>query len=90
MEFIVLWIFCAIGIGAWASSWHRSFVTWVFCSIFLSPVIGGAILMMSGKAGKKCSKCAEVVKTEANRCRFCGHEFTEEDKFAQAAGLDGV
>ena len=27
--------------------------------------------------GKKCPRCAEIVKSEALACRFCGHEFED-------------
>ncbi len=40
-------------------------------------VIVIAIVVPSSKKGKrKCPQCAEWVKNEALKCRFCQHDFT--------------
>jgi hypothetical protein len=32
--------------------------------------------------GKPCPECAELVKTAARRCQYCGHDFAREEKIA--------
>jgi hypothetical protein len=35
---------------------------------------------------KKCPECAEMIKLEALKCRFCGHEFSHEEVATQIYG----
>lgn len=78
MFFLIFWIGFSIGIGAWAQSFDRNFIGWTFIALLLSPVIAVIILLGVGRLeeeGKKCPKCAEMVKPEAQVCKHCGHEF---------------
>jgi hypothetical protein len=81
MELLILWLILAVVVAIWAYKMGRSAVGYFFLSLLLSPVIAGVILLVSGrKVGekyKKCPECAEIVKSEAKICRFCGHDFTE-------------
>jgi hypothetical protein len=93
MEFIVFWIFLSILVGAFASSKKRSGVGWFFLSLIISPLITFIILLVAGVPQgtlKKCPKCAEEVKTEAQVCRFCGYEFQEGNNIPQKPSGLGV
>lgn len=83
----VLWFFLAILIGIIANGRGRSGFGYFLLSLILSPLIGGLILLISGtdqkaleaKAAssgelKKCPACAEYIKPDATKCRFCGTE----------------
>ncbi len=82
MFIFLVWLVCTIGVSAWASRWNRSAFGWFICSFFLSPILAGLLLLISGQNGKKCSKCAEMVKIEAVKCKHCGYEPALENKQA--------
>jgi hypothetical protein len=63
-------------------------MVWFF---LIEPVLGGLGGLAKGiKRGiqppieKKCPSCAEMVKLEAKKCRFCGEAFEPEEPRAAA------
>jgi len=72
----------SILIGKAAARKGRSFAAFFWLSVVLSPIIIGLVIaamkpLETTEVGntKKCPACAEMVKTEAVVCRFCGHNF---------------
>jgi zinc-ribbon domain len=86
MEFVVLlWVIFSVLAGRFAK--RRGFGFWVtfLMSLMFSPILGflsvavrqpvqrevERLAIESGEM-RKCPACAELVKAEASKCRFCG------------------
>ena len=65
--------------GLIAQSKGRNFFTWYIYGvlIFIIALVHSLVISNSTKDLKKCPKCAELVKEEANICRHCRFEFQQ-------------
>lgn len=71
----IFWIVLNIFIG---STLNQSGLKNFVISFFLSPLIGSIVVLATGQKGKKCEKCAELVKVEAIVCKHCGFQFPQD------------
>lgn len=84
MEILIIWLLFGIVCAVIASNKGRSGLGWFLIGVLLGPF--GLILALvvsknveavenaslSSGEMKKCPHCAELVKREAIKCRFCG------------------
>jgi hypothetical protein len=64
--------------AAWlATQRGRSALDWAFIGILLGPLavllVGLAPIQPAGRYGS-CTRCSEVIRLTATRCRYCGWE----------------
>lgn len=85
MELFLIWLGLSIVAGMWAQQKGRSGVGYFLLSVLASPLIGliaagvatrddGSVerRMLSAGTHRQCPECAELVRREARKCRFCG------------------
>ena len=88
LTILCVYVVLCVVVGIVAGQKGRSVIGFMLLAALLSPIVGLiAILAMppdqqaidrqaqwTGKS-KKCPACAELVKPDAQCCRFCGHSF---------------
>ena len=98
---MVIWLICAIMVGAYAGQKGRNPLVAFLLAVLLSPLVGMLIVMLWQAdtapteqellqlgEHKKCPACAELIRCEARKCRHCGTEL--DPAFGQpAAGRTG-
>jgi uncharacterized membrane protein YiaA len=84
---VIVWVLLAVLVGAWARQCGRSGVGAFFVALVLSPLVGAIVVALtkpnreavearevaSGES-KRCPKCAELIRVDAVKCRYCGSE----------------
>lgn len=75
MAIFLVWLLGSVAVSFLAGGFNRSRGVWFMLSVFLSPIISLTMLLIAGNDGKKCPKCAEIVKPDAQVCKHCNNTF---------------
>lgn len=91
MELFLIWIVGAVAVAIIAGRRGRDGIRWFALAALISPLLAGILVFLLPSriegataasiergTGKKCPACAEVVRIEALKCRFCGSALSAE------------
>lgn len=91
MWVFILWLLFALLVGKYASGKGQSGALFFLLAIVLSPLIGFIIALISSdkresnalRSGvyRKCPLCAEIIKSEAIRCKHCNASVEKDQMF---------
>jgi hypothetical protein len=92
MAWLIIWLGLALATAIVASNKGHNRFFWFFIGLMLCP-IGFIIALVIGKNVKRleqialehdelqmCPYCAEIIKSEAIKCRYCNSDLPTEDK----------
>lgn len=77
---LIVWLLLCWAVARYADRKGRDGAGYFALSVFLSPLIGFAVVAAlapkpENLGMRKCPTCAEYVRAEALKCRFCGQPF---------------
>jgi hypothetical protein len=101
MEILLIPLACLLGLIPSAiarSKGHEAFPWWLFGTLLFVVALPCALLLkpdqptlderaIAGGDMRKCPDCAELVRAEARKCRYCGADLALPDEGAGAGPL---
>ena len=92
LVFVILWLILTLYVAVLARQRGRHFFGWLVFALLASPLMAGVVLLMKPDLAEKdfvesvtqdmevthvkCPHCAEYVRPEASKCKYCQNKLT--------------